>query len=338
MKIKETVEVETAKIALDAIFKKTLKNLTMPVVRRTKTQKRQQQQPEIQMEAGACPTSHPDQVALSTLYRGISMLHFGQIVMAFKKSGLTLRCLTLIGGPILAAGILGILGNAAEKQSLASDTFKRLNASMVVYSLMALGLVALRPQLNNPFGMLWFVASSGTFFVASKGYVAGVRAEAADHDDKNYFLITWRLLKDTVHASLRIPLDITAAAYFYSVVTVTFRNLDLLRTILRILVSPEFSNNEITPNLSRLSKLALLGGSLWTITSMQDEPARNQKTFVFLGLLSCYVLATMSGECLYGFVSVQERRKNLVGSLAMCTANQTSTSLTEMCTLFNSSR
>jgi hypothetical protein len=236
-----------------------------------------------------------DSSNLSTLYRGVSSMYFGQVLLALKKSGLTLGCLNIIGGPLMATGIALILGSAAEKQLLGSDTFKRLNGLMFLYATLALMLVAIVPQLYSPFGMLWFFSGSSTLFVATKGYFSGLKAD----DNKSFLPETSRLLNAASRTSLALPPKQTSFGNFFILLTIGLKKAAICWGIFQVLLSSGSVRSQIAVRLSQLIKLTILGGSTVTAMSIDDDSKAQELVLVPLNMLSFYVLTTMA--CKYQY-------------------------------------
>lgn len=233
-----------------------------------------------------------DPLSLATLYRGVSMMHFGQIMLAVKKSGVTLGSLNVIGGPLMASGITFILGKAAEKHNLRYDTSKRLNGLLFLYATLALILVALAPQLYNPFGMLWFLSGSSTLFVATKGYFSGLKA----NDNENFLTETSRLLKAALKTPMARPTKKISFGDFASLWTILAKKTMLGWGILKVLLTSGLATRSpIVLAVSQLTKLTILGGSIVTALSIGDDPTR-EDALVPLNFLASYTLTTMAGK------------------------------------------
>uniref|UniRef100_A0A7S4RFM5 Uncharacterized protein n=1 Tax=Ditylum brightwellii TaxID=49249 RepID=A0A7S4RFM5_9STRA len=247
------------------------------------------------------------QTILTPLYRGVSMLHIGQISLALKKSGVTLGCLNVIGGPLMAVGLLFLLSNAAEQKHLAKDTFLRLNGLMVLYATLTLGLVALVPQLSSTYGLLYFVSGSSALFVAVKGYFAGLRA--AD-DVATFWQKTGQLLKQASRTSMSLPSGKSSLGHYCTLWLVAVRKVSLLWGIFQVVMSfvspaltsfvlPASPRRAIALKLNEFIKLTLLGGSVVTTISMSDDDDDDvayDQTFAPINLLASYALGTMAGK------------------------------------------
>ena len=220
------------------------------------------------------------------------MMHFGQIMLAVKKSGVTLGSLNVIGGPLMASGITFILGKAAEKHNLRYDTSKRLNGLLFLYATLALILVALAPQLYNPFGMLWFLSGSSTLFVATKGYFSGLKA----NDNENFLTETSRLLKAALKTPMARPTKKISFGDFASLWTILAKKTLLGWGILKVLLTSGLATRSpIVLAVSQLTKLTILGGSIVTALSIGDDPTR-EDALVPLNFLASYTLTTMAGK------------------------------------------
>lgn len=249
------------------------------------------------------PTIYTDQLELTKIYRGVSMLHFAQVLMAFKKSGVTLGSLNVVGGPLMATGLMILLGDAAESQQLQKDTFKRLNGLMVLYATLALSLVALVPQIDNPFGLLFLLSGSSTLFAGVKGYFAGLQADG----NKSFLAETQRLFQAASNTTMNtcIPskqqlLKMSSLGDFISLWVVAIKKIYLVFTIGLILTTTKTTVSsmrlKIAPHLSHFMKLTILGGSLITTMSIQDSSVSTQETNVVttLSILISYVFSTMA--------------------------------------------
>ena len=240
-------------------------------------------------------TSKPDlkdQLALVHLYRGVAMMHGGQILLAFKKSGYTIACFNVIGGPLMAAGICYILGNAASTQCLANSTFKRLNGLLFMYSSLAYCLIALVPQLNSSLGMLWFLSASSTIFITVKGYLSALKAD----NNKGFLIETCRLFNEAFQVTLsltKIPSK-EKIGDFASLWIIALKKVALIFAIVQVLLSSGFARSQIAPKINQIMKLTILGGSI-VINLLIGNDIISEKTVMFpLNVLISYVLASMA--------------------------------------------
>eukprot|EP00980_Cylindrotheca_fusiformis_P008430 scaffold1784_cov116-Cylindrotheca_fusiformis.AAC.10 len=261
---------------------------TKMVFRRSKTHRVPQVSASDEDDSGN--VVYHDQLALTRLYRGVSMLYFGQIIMSFKKSGLTLNCFNFVGGPLMASGVTFLLGHASEKQCLAMDTFKKLNGLLVLYATLCLTLVGLVPQLHEPFVFLFLTSGTSTLFVGTKGYFAGLRADG----NVPFLEETLRLSKGAASTTLSLPPKITYGEVA-SLWCIAARKLRLAVGVVQVLLTVGMHKSQIVPKISELAKLTILGGSLVTTISIEDIAAKNI-AYVPLNLMLSYVLGTMAGK------------------------------------------
>lgn len=231
-----------------------------------------------------------DQLALTRLYRGVSMLYLGQVIMAVKKSGLTLGCLNVVGGPLMAAGITFLLGIASEKQCLALDTFKRLNGLLFLYATLCLVIVALVPQLHQAFGLLYFISGTSTLLVGIKGYLAGLPADG----DKQFLSETSRLFAGASRVTLALPPKITFGE-FIALWCIATRKFILAGGVARVIFSTGLGKHQVVPKISELAKLTILGGSLVSAISIEDTISRDV-ALIPINILQSYVFGTMAGK------------------------------------------
>jgi len=249
-------------------------------------------------ESSTEATSQHDQLALAKMYHGTSMLYCGQVVLGIKKYGLTLGSLNDVGGTMMAAGITHLLGDSARKEYLGFDTFKRLNGLLFLYSTMCLGLFALVPKLHEPDGVLWLFSSACALVLGTKGYLSGLRVDG----NKSFLPETRRLFKAAAQLTMsRPPKDMTYPN-FIRLFTVAIRKTVFVGGVLNELFFGEGARLQIVPKLSQLAKLTLLGGSLVTSVSVEDNEVSRKTIARPSNMMALYVFSSMSGKSVFSIV------------------------------------
>lgn len=239
------------------------------------------------------------------------MLYCAQVVLAIKKSGLTLASLNSIGAPLMGAGITHILGTSSKRQLLGLDTFKRLNGLMFLYAIICLSLLALVPQqLKSPFGILWLLTGSSSILLGTKGYLSGLRADGG----KPFLSETYRLFEAASKLSVSLPPKDISYANFFRLSNIAIRKIIFVWGALRAIFDGGGTIAlRLAPKVSQLARFTLLGGSLVTVVSAKDDPVARKLTAGFVNAMALFVFSSISGtskNCPWGLV-LRTRKPNI---------------------------
>ena len=222
---------------------------------------------------------------LSIGYKGIALAYLAQVVMALNKSGPTLFCANIIGGPALAGAISWILSSGKLATIRGGHTsFKLMNGTLILYSITCLTLVALVPQLNKPFGLLYMLTGAFTFLINAKGYTSYSNSIVEE---------TKKILPRIHSANLYAwPKDVPNVLYMICMVTVIVLKTQVLLQLSTYVSTLKSSRLLIASNVSMLAKLTVLGGSLVTLRDAANEKILGNAQFRKLNLFVSYVFGT----------------------------------------------
>ena len=220
-------------------------------------------------------------------YKGLALAYLAQVAMALNKSGPTLFCANIIGGPALAGAISWILSSGKLATIRGGHTsFKLMNGTLILYSITCLTLVALVPQLNKPFGLLYMLTGAFTFLINAKGYTSYSNSIVEE---------TKKILPRIHSANLYAwPKDVPNVLYMICMVTVIVLKTQLLLQLSTYVSTLKSSRLLIASNVSMLAKLTVLGGSLVTLRDAANEKILGNAQFRKLNLFVSYVFGTMA--------------------------------------------
>jgi hypothetical protein len=198
-------------------------------------------------------------------------------------------------GHVLAAGLAYILVGAAQKEDrLKSDTYKRLNLSLVAYGAVGLSMVGLTSQFRTPM----FVLPPLLAFINSiKGYTYG--ALGWDKKSKSGKIVSDLMegTKSTLLSMLTIPKNIKALGYLGATLMVETMKIHKLVEIVQ-LAQAGANRLTIAIMLSRFGRLALFTTVLYTLKDAADRGRLEGTTFIELNLLSSSAFAAMAAHLL----------------------------------------
>ena len=224
---------------------------------------------------------------LSIGYKGLGLAYLAQVVMALNESGPTLFCANIIGGPALAGAISWILSSGKLETIRGGHTsLKLMNGTLILYSITCLTLVALVPQLNKAFGLLYMLTGAFTFLINAKGYTSYSNSIVEE---------TKKILPRIHSANLYAwPKDVPNVLYMVCMVTVIVLKTQVLLQLSTYVSALKSSRLLIASNVSMLAKLTVLGGSLVTLRDAANEKILGNAQFRKLNLFVSYVFGTMA--------------------------------------------
>jgi CDGSH-type Zn-finger protein len=197
-------------------------------------------------------------------------------------------------GYVLAAGIACILASAVRGGRLSSDTYKRLNLSLLGYGLLGgvgWGLVQLshtRAEFVSPLLLAPFFATVN----AIKGYTYGVlginkAGKASILGDFKHGVTT------TAKGYLAVPKNAKAAGYLGATWMLTIMKLAKLVETVR-LIHGGASGLIVYSRVSRFARYTIMASVMYTLKDAADRDRLDGTTFIELNFLSSVVLAALA--------------------------------------------
>jgi hypothetical protein len=218
----------------------------------------------------------------SIVYLGVSILHI--VRKGLNSWALYYAC----GGPLLASGITYILAQAASNDRISSDTYKRLNLSLLTFGVLGLTLPVLDPiHFRAP---VFIIPPLLATVNSIKGYGYGV--------------LGWDKKKEK--SAILTDLKESFQSTFQSLITFRKESLDyLLATSMVVIMTVVkckelFGSSTTNPlmvasKVSRMARLMLFSGVLFTLKDAADRNRLSGTTFVQLNYLSSAVFLSMAG-------------------------------------------
>lgn len=197
------------------------------------------------------------------------------------------------GGTFTVAGILYILKGAAQNDRLGSDTYKRLNLSIIFYAFVQQILPAMGLGLS---GKLFFKGPAIlTLINGIKGYGYG----CLGWDKAKGMTTVFSDLKEGILSTLQGLTVVKAKSAGYILGTVMLGIMSLVKAkelctmvFVPSIVSPT-TYYQIFSRLSRLSRLGLMTTILYTLKDASDRDRLKGSTFIQLNFLAAAALLSM---------------------------------------------
>lgn len=183
-------------------------------------------------------------------------------------------------GPLLVSGVSYIMIGAADNSRLSSDTYKRLNLSLLEY-----GIVGILAGICMQLSPLWALTCLVAIINSIKGYGYGV---------KGWELGAGDVMKDIVDGSksnlkvlMKVP-NVKSAGYILATITVTILQFKNIFDIINVI-----KNNGTTyllgSRLFRLAKLIMLTNVIFTLKDAADRDRLEGTTFIELNFLAAVI-------------------------------------------------
>jgi len=205
-------------------------------------------------------------------------------------------------GPIMASGVSYILVDAATNDRLGSDTYKRLNVMLSKYGALWLLAAALsftqpapRPRaakvFTNPVVVL---AAFAAFVNGLKGFAYGVKGWTKQ-GDKGYVDELIDMTKSVPKILFSIK-NLVGTGYIVATAMAGTMTVLKFLEILKLAVAGASVPIMISTRLSRLAKLSMMTGTLFTLKDAADRNRLSGKTFIELNFLTGAVFASYAGK------------------------------------------
>jgi len=233
---------------------------------------------------------------MSVLYKITSCTYMAQIVMALLKSGPSLMFANAIGGPALAFLLTWILSLRDSFETDLLGSAKMMNGTLMIYSCICLVLVSIMPQLNKPFGVLFFTSAISTLIIAAKGYSNDLAFIKSTKD------ILPRIHKANFYA---VPKDLPNKLYAICMLAVILlktntilgnaaprgflaRKISSIAKLTNTVLGNAAPRGFLAWKVSSIAKLSILGGTLVTLRDAANQKLLGRGRFrmvnIFVGL------------------------------------------------------
>lgn len=189
----------------------------------------------------------------------------------------------------LPAGISYILISAAEHDRLGSDTYKRLNLSLLEYAMIGLSVIALSGGGNQILKVAYILSLINTV----KGYAYGVLGW--DKKSKTSLLQDFtRGIQSTIKGICSVPKNWKSFGYFSATLMLVSMKLLKLKDVI-IGIQSSGAAKDIAMSLARFNRLSLLTFMIYTLKDAADRDRLGGTTFIQLNYLCALVLGIVGG-------------------------------------------
>ena len=229
-----------------------------------------------------------------TGYRAATLAYLASpIMLLVKYRSIAWSQVYVLAGPVLASGVAHVLTDAAVKDRLQSDTYKRLNLSLGAYAALTLSMVPLAPDtFANPF---FLVPALLGLINCSKGYAYGVLGwdKKTGSFKEDLFLGVKSTIQKLV---LTFPNNLASLGYLGATLTLGGMKLAKLADLGSLMQLESTTSFLIATRFSRIAKLSLLTAVLFTLKDAADQDLLGGTTFIELNFLSSFILGTLAGR------------------------------------------
>lgn len=218
-------------------------------------------------------------------YRAMTALYIAVFLYSAFKSIAPNTLLSITSYVAMPAGLSYILISAAKYDRLGSDTYKRLNLSLLEYASIGLGVMSLSGG-GNPILKVAYIL---TIINTIKGYSYGVlgldKKSGSDTLPQDFA----KGITSTVKGTFSDPKNLKSLGYLISFLMVASMKLLKLKEIIDAARSA-VASKDIAMSLARFNRLSLLALMIYTLKDASDRDRLGGTTFIQLNYLCALVL------------------------------------------------
>lgn len=230
-------------------------------------------------------------------YRTMTALYFFAFIYSASKSIApntrlaiasygTLKFLLLYASYVaMPAGLSYILISATKQDRLGSDTYKRLNLSLLEYALLGLAVIKLRGG-ENPILLVAYII---TLINTIKGYAYGVLGLDKKSGSDTLLQDFAKGTKSTFKGICSDPKNMKSFGYLAATLMVASMKLLKLKEII-LAARSAVAVKDIAKSLARFNRLSLLALMIYTLKDAADRDRLGGTTFIQLNYLCALVL------------------------------------------------
>ncbi len=226
-------------------------------------------------------------------YRATALAYLLYAWRYFSVKGIQQFSIHVTSGYVLTAGLAYILASAVQGNRLSSDTYKRLNLSLLHLGIMGIvgwGLVKLGDTVPGFTPM--FIPPLFAMINGIKGYGYGVLGY--DKSGNTALLTDFSTgVKSTIGGILSLPKSAKSTGYLAATYMVTTMKAAKLLEVFRLILEGADGLTVFT-RLSRYARYSMLSTVLYTLKDAADRGRLEGTTFIELNFLSAAVLAAMA--------------------------------------------
>lgn len=218
-------------------------------------------------------------------YKAMTMLYIAVEVFSASKRVPVNTLLGITSYIAMPAGLSYILISATKHDRLGSDTYKRLNLSLLEYAVIGLFVIALSGG-GNP---ILKVAYIMTLINTIKGYTYGVVGWDKKSGTDTLLQDFTRGTVSTIKGICSVPKNTTSFGYLAATLMVISMKILKLKDVIVAFLS-SIAANDIAMLLARFNRLSLLALMIYTLKDAADRERLGGTTFIQLNYLCALVL------------------------------------------------
>ena len=219
-------------------------------------------------------------------YKAMALLYLAVEAYSISR-GIALNTLLAITSYVaMPGGLSYILISAAEHDRLGSDTYKRLNLSLLEYAMIGLSVIVLSGG-GNPILRVAYIL---TFINTIKGYAYGVlgwdKKSGSDTLLQDFTKGIGCTVKGTIGS---VPKNMKAFGYLAALLMVISMKLLKLKDLI-VAIQSSVASKDIAMTLARFNRLSLLALMIYTLKDAADRDRLGGTTFIQLNYLCALIL------------------------------------------------
>mmetsp|Transcript_19808 Transcript_19808/g.32479 ORF Transcript_19808/g.32479 Transcript_19808/m.32479 type:complete len:358 (+) Transcript_19808:15-1088(+) len=218
-------------------------------------------------------------------YRAMTALYIAVFLYSASKSIAPNTLLAITSYVAMPAGLSYILVGAAKHDRLGSDTYKRINLSLLEYAVLGLSVFVLSGGGNPILKVAYIITLINTI----KGYAYGVLGLDKKSGSDTLFQDFMKGVKSTIKGICSDPKNMKSFGYWSATLMVASMKLLKLKEIVHAVTSA-VAAKDIAMLLARFNRLSLLALMIYTLKDAADRDRLSGTTFIQLNYLCALVL------------------------------------------------
>lgn len=218
-------------------------------------------------------------------YRAMTALYIAVLLYSASKSIAPNTLLAITSYVAMPAGLSYILISAAKYDRLGSDTYKRINLSLLEYATLGLGVITLSGGGNPILKVAYIITLINTI----KGYAYGVLGLDKKSDSDTLLQDFAKGIESTIKGTFSDPKNMKSLGYLVALLMVASMKLLKLKEII-IAARSAVAAKDIAMSLARFNRLSLLALMIYTLKDAADRDRLGGTTFIQLNYLCALIL------------------------------------------------
>ena len=223
-------------------------------------------------------------------YKAMTALYIAVFLYSISKSIALKTLLTISSYLVMPAGLSYIMVSAAKHDRLGSDTYKRINLSLLKYSILGISVIKLSGGGNPILKVAYLITLINTI----KGYAYGVLGLDKKSGSDTLLQDFLKGIQSTFKGICSVPKNLKSVGYLAATLFVMAMKLLKLKEII-FAVQSSVASKEIAMSLARFNRLSLLALMIYTLKDAADRDRLSGTTFIQLNYLCAFVLAIVGG-------------------------------------------